>query len=347
MWRYADMLPTAGLGPRSLRVGWTPLYNFERLGEAVGHSKLYLKDDTANPSASLKDRASAVAVSMALEEHASGIACASTGNAASSLAVIAASVGLPAYIFVPETIPRPKLYQLAATAERVFRVRGTYEQAFDLATEAIARWGWANRNCGINPYLVEGKKTCSLEIYEQLEYQVPDWVVVPVGDGCIISGQAKAFRDLKAVGEIDHLPRLLAVQAEGARPIVDAINEGRDVVPVAASTVADSIRVGRPRNWRKAVRAVRESHGQALSVSDGEIIEAIKLLGKQAGVFAEPAGAAGFAGFLKALEAGIVGKNDTVVVLVTGSGLKDPESLAGSVAVCDVDGTIGAVAGWL
>ena len=343
MWRYADMLPTAGLGSRSLRVGWTPLYNFERLGRAVNHRGLYLKDDTVNPSASLKDRASAVAVSMALEKRARGIACASTGNAASSLALISASVGLPAYIFVPKTIPGPKLCQLVVSAERVFRVRGTYENAFDLATEAIAKWGWENRNCGINPYLVEGKKTCSLEIYEQLGYRVPDWVVVPVGDGCIISGQAKAFRDLKAVGEIDRLPRLLAVQAEGAKPIVDAIREDREVIPVSPSTLADSIRVGKPRNWRKAVRAVRESGGSALSVTDEEIIEAVKLLGKTAGVFAEPAGAAGLAGLLKALRAGLVGKDETAVVLVTGSGLKDPESLAGSVAVCDVDCALASV----
>jgi threonine synthase len=347
IWRYADLLPTEGLGSRSLRVGWTPLYHFERLGRVVGHGGLYLKDDTVNPSASLKDRASAVAVSMALEKGAKGIACASTGNAASSLAAIAASVGLPSYIFVPETIPSPKLYQLAATAERVFKVRGTYEDAFRLATDAIARWGWENRNCGINPYLVEGKKTCSLEVYEQLGRRVPDWVVVPVGDGCIISGQAKAFRDLKAAGEIDRLPRLLAVQAEGSKPIVDAFLEGRDVVPVAASTIADSIRVGEPRNWRKALRALRESGGNALAVGDDEIVEAIKLLGRTAGVFAEPAGAAGFAGFLAAREAGLIRPDETVVVLVTGSGLKDPGSLAGATAVCDVDGALASVEKWL
>ena len=339
IWRYADMLPTAGLGSRSLRVGWTPLYDFERLRRATKLAKLYIKDDTVNPSASLKDRASAVAVSMALEKRAAGIACASTGNAASSLAVISAPVGLPAYIFVPQTIPKPKLHQLAATAERVFRVRGTYEDAFELATWAIEHWGWENRNCGINPYLVEGKKTCSLEIYEQLGYRVPDWVVVPVGDGCIISGQAKAFKDLKAVGEIDHLPKLLAVQAEGCKPIVDALAENRDVRPVAAATLADSIRVGEPRNWRKAMRAVRESGGSALSVTDDEIMEAVKLLGKTAGIFAEPAGATGFAGLVKALATGLIGKDDTVVVLVTGSGLKDPESLAGRVAVGEVDGS--------
>jgi threonine synthase len=343
MWRYADMLPTRGLGPRSLRVGWTPLYHLQRLGLAVGHDRLYLKDDTLNPSASLKDRASAVAVSMALEQGAEGIACASTGNAASSLAVISASVGLKSYIFVPKTIPKPKLYQLAACAERVFRVNGTYEVAFDLATEAINKWGWANRNCGINPYLVEGKKTCSLEIYEQLGRRVPDWVVVPMGDGCIMSGQAKAFRELRLLKETSRLPRLLGVQAEGARPIVDAFLAGGDVRPVAASTFADSIRVGEPRNWRKALRGIRESDGAALGVTDGEIADAMLSLGRNAGVFAEPAGATGFAGFLKARRAGLIGKDDTVVVLVTGSGLKDPESLSGRSSAADVEGTLDSV----
>jgi len=343
IWRYADMLPTAGLGQRSLRVGWTPLYHFPRLGKAIGHDRLYIKDDTLNPSASLKDRASAVAVAMAVDKGAGGIACASTGNAASSLAVISASVGLKSYIFVPDTIPKPKLYQLGACAGRVFRVAGTYEDAFGLATSAVEKWGWDNRNCAINPYLVEGKKTCSLEIYEQLGYRVPDWVVVPVGDGCIISGQAKAFKELKTIGETARVPRMLAVQADGARPIVDAFLSKGDVMPVRASTLADSIRVGEPRNWRKALRAIRESGGSALSVTDDEIIQAMLFLGKNAGIFAEPAGAAGFAGLLKALRAGLIAKDDVAVVIVTGSGLKDPESLALHVQICDVDSDLRSV----
>jgi threonine synthase len=343
IWRYADLLPTAGLGRRMRRVGWTPLYEFASLGQAVGIPRLFVKDDTVNPSASLKDRASAVAVSMAVEKGARGIACASTGNAASSLAVLSASVGLKSYIFVPRTIPGPKLYQLAASAERVFRVNGTYEDAFDLATGAIERWSWENRNCGINPYLVEGKKTCSLEIYEQLGYRVPDWVVVPVGDGCIISGQWKAFTDLKAAGEIRDMPRLLAVQADGCKPIVDAFDSGGDVEPVKGTTVADSIRVGTPRNWRKALRALRESGGAAVGVSDREIIEAIHLLGRTTGVFVEPAAAAGLAGLMRARAKGVISETDTVVVLLTGSGLKDPESLAATAEVCDVDNDIDAV----
>jgi len=324
-------------------VGWTPLYSFPQIGAALGHGSLFLKDDTVNPSASLKDRASAVAVSMALERGVRAISCASTGNAASSAAVLAASVEMKSYIFVPETIPKPKLWQLAACATRVFKVAGTYEDAFELATDAIAKWGWENRNCGINPYLVEGKKTCALEIYEQLGYRVPDWVVVPVGDGCIISGQWKAFKDLKQAGETTTLPRMLAVQAEGCKPIVDAFATGGDVRPVAGKTVADSIRVGEPRNWRKALRALRDSEGRAVGVTDSEILEAALLLSQKTGLFAEPAAAAGLAGFRRASEQGMIKRGEVAVILVTGSGLKDPEAVASGARVYDVEVDLEAV----
>jgi len=343
MFRYLELLPFDEIPSEMLKVGWTPLYRFERLGEAIDHAQVYLKDDTVNPSGSLKDRASVVGVTMALTEGRSAIACASTGNAASSLAVLAASAGLRSYIFVPETIPIAKLYQIATCATRVFRVRGTYEDAFDVATDAITRWNWFNRNCAINPYLVEGKKTCSLEIFEQLGYRVPDWVVVSVGDGCIISGQYKAFKELRLVGETSRVPRLLAVQAEGASPIVDAFKSSRDLVPVKATTFADSIRVGKPRNWRKALRALRESDGEAITVSDEEILESMLLLGNKCGLFAEPAGAAGFAGFLKARKLGIISRDEIVVVLVTGSGLKDPSSLEKKIEVVDIEASGDAV----
>jgi threonine synthase len=226
----------------------------------------------------------------------------------------------------------------------VFRVKGTYEDAFELATQAIARWGWYNRNCAINPYLVEGKKTCSLEIYEQLGYSPPDWLVVSVGDGCIISGQWKAFKELKLLGEITRLPRLLAVQASGCKPIVDACIGSCDMEPVRAETIADSIRVGQPRNWRKAVRAVEESGGAAIAVGDDEIVSAMHLLGQRTGIFAEPAGAAGLAGLVRALESGMIGRNEVVAVLVTGSGLKDPESFGRRAQVVDIEGDVEVLA---
>lgn len=344
IFRYLDMLPLSQVPPSMLEVGWTPLYRFPRLNAVLGNQRVYIKDDTMNPSASLKDRASAVAIGMALEAGNPGIACASTGNAASSLAVLSASAGLSSYIFVPETIPKPKLYQIGACATRVFRVKGTYEDAFDVATAAIEKWGWYNRNCAINPYLVEGKKTCSLEIYEQLGYEVPDWVVVSMGDGCIISGQWKAFKELELLGEADRAPKLLGVQARGCKPIVDACVECCDVTPVEASTIADSIRVGEPRNWRKALRALRESGGTAVSVTDREIVSAMLLLSQKAGVFAEPAGATGLAGLRAAIEQGIIGEGETVAVLVTGSGLKDPSSLDGALDIADIPADVEAVA---
>jgi threonine synthase len=344
IFRYVDFLPVAGPPQAMLRVGWTPLYRFESLNRVLGHERVYIKDDTVNPSASLKDRASAVGITMALERGCPAAACASTGNAASSLAVLAASARLRSYIFVPRTIPPPKLYQIAVCATRVFKVDGTYETAFEVATKAIERWGWYNRNCAINPYLAEGKKTCSLEIYEQLGYSVPDVVVVSVGDGCIISGQWKAFKDLHLAGEIDRLPRMIAVQASGCKPIVDAFRECCDVSRVEADTIADSIRVGEPRNWRKALAAIRDSEGAALSVEDDEIVDAMLLLGRTTGVFAEPAGATGLAGLKMALRDGLIGKDETVAVLVTGSGLKDPASVEGRIEVAEVGTDLESVA---
>jgi threonine synthase len=281
---------------------------------------------------------------MALERECPAVACASTGNAASSLAVLAASAGVQSYIFVPKTIPVPKLTQIGACATGVFKVDGTYETAFDLATESIARWRWYNRNCAINPYLAEGKKTCSLEIYEQLGYNVPDVVVVSMGDGCIMSGQWKAFKDLQRAGEIDRLPRMLGVQASGCKPIVDAFAGCCDVCPVEADTIADSIRVGEPRNWRKALKGIRESGGAAISVTDDDIVEAMLLLGSTTGIFAEPAGATGLAGLKAAIRDGLIGKDETVAVLVTGSGLKDPASLEGRVRIAEVGPDVELVA---
>jgi threonine synthase len=343
IFRYIDLLPIGKQPHGMLEVGWTPLYAFPALSRELGLESLYIKDDTVNPSGSLKDRASAVGISMAIESGNPAIACASTGNAASSVAVLAASAGLDSYIFVPETIPSAKLYQIGACAARVFRVEGTYENAFDVATDAIGRWGWYNRNCAINPYLVEGKKTCSLEIFEQLGYRVPDWVVTAVGDGCIISGQWKAFTELKWVGQADRLPRMLAVQASGCKPVVEAFHASAEVEPVKATTIADSIRVGRPLNWRKALRAIRESGGDAVAVSDEDIIAAMLLLGRKTGIFAEPAGATGLAGLRKAIDDGIISPDETVAVLVTGSGLKDPRSLDGHIDVIDIGPDVEAV----
>ena len=220
MWRYRPLLPVEEESvPPPLRVGWSPLYKADRLARALGLDTLYLKDDGQNPTSSLKDRASALAVVKAREAGADTIACSSTGNAASSLAGNAAAAGLSTYIFVPSRAPRGKVAQLRIFGATVISVEGSYEDTFELSRAAIDRWGWYNRNAAINPYLSEGKKTVTLEILEQLGWQAPDYIALSVGDGCTIAGAWKGLKDLYAAGFIDRLPRLISVQAEGCCPL--------------------------------------------------------------------------------------------------------------------------------
>src|SRR5436853_6214643 len=290
-WRYRALLPISyshrAMPP--LAIGGTPLYAVERLRSYLGMSDLWLKDDTRNPSGSLKDRASVIAVMLAGGKT---VACASTGNAASSLAVQAASFGLPCYIFVPHNAPRAKVIQLLMCGATVFAVQGSYDDAFDLCIEALNTFRWYDRNTGYNPYLVEGKKTVGLEIAEQLLWQAPDNVIVPTGDGCIISGVYRGFEDFYRLGMIDRMPRLIAVQAEGSPAIARALEGDGVVRPYPANTVADGISVGMPRNGAMAVRHIRQSGGFAITVSDAEILSAEKELAMRTGVFAEPSGAA-------------------------------------------------------
>jgi threonine synthase len=326
-WRYRELLP---IGARSrlpaLAVGWSPLRPAAALARHIGLRSLLLKDDGRNPTASLKDRASAVGVVKAVEARSAVIACASTGNAASSLAGVAASLGLRAVIFVPERAPEPKLAQLLIFGATVLRVHGSYADAWDLCQRACERWGWYNRNCAVNPYLVEGKKTVSLEVGEQLGWRVPPWVAVSVGDGCTIAGTWKGFREMQRLGWTRRTPRLLGVQAEGAAPVTAAFRSGAPLAPVEPVTMADSIAVGVPRNWKKAVDAVRASGGTMVNVSDAEIQDAMRVTGRLAGVFAEPAAAAAVAGLARAVREGIIGKGAAALAIVTGNGLKDTRS---------------------
>lgn len=326
IWRYLPLLPLQPQSRRSpLRVGWTPLYRAESLGRELGCTNLLVKDDGRNPTASFKDRASAVGVAKAMELGHEVITCASTGNAASSLAGISASVGLPSIIFVPQNAPRAKVAQLLNYGARVFLIRGSYDQAFDLCLEASQKFGWYSRNTAYNPYLSEGKKTAALEICEQLRWQVPDVVFVSVGDGCVIGGLWKGFHDLIQLGFIDRMPRLAGVQAEGCQPVKRAWETNQPVEVVVPETLADSIAVGHPRDALKALRAVRDSDGFMLSVTDQEILEAVGLLARKTGVFGEPAGVTGLAGLRTALSQGLVQPDQRVVVVVTGNGLKDVE----------------------
>ncbi len=324
MWRYRAFLPVGEDTPiPPLRVGWSPLYKSERLARLACIDRLYVKDDGLNPTGSLKDRASAMAVAKAREAGARVICCASTGNAGSSLAGNAAAAGMDAVIFIPSRAPQGKVAQLKIFGAMVIMVEGSYEDAFRLSAEAIDRYGWYDRNAAVNPFMMEGKKTVSFEIAEQLGWQVPDWVAVSVGDGCTIAGVWKGFTDLFAAGLIERLPRLLSVQASNCCPIHRALRTGGDLVAYGEDTIADSIAVGVPRNPDKAIRAIRESNGIAVEVEDGEILEAMSVLGRTQGVFAEPAGAAGLAGLMKAAREGLVPADASAVAIVTGNGLKD------------------------
>ena len=332
MWRYRELLPVEeSTEAPPLRVGGSPLYEEPRLATQLGLKKLWVKDDGLNPTASLKDRASAMAVAKAREAGAEVIACSSTGNAASSLAGNAAAAGLKTYIFVPSRAPKGKVAQLMTFGATVISVQGTYEETFELSKAAIDRWGWYNRNAAINPYLSEGKKTVALEIMEQLNWQVPDYIAISVGDGCTIAGLWKGLKDLYAIGFIDRLPRLISAQAAGCCPLNRAIAENKPWEPMEENTLADSIAVGVPRNAEKALMAIRESNGLVVNVTDEEIMAAQKLLGRTCGVFGEPAGVTGTAGVKKLCEQGAIGANDTVVSVVTGNGLKD---VANAIAAC-------------
>ncbi len=328
IWRYRPLLPVQASSPvPPLTVGWTPLYPVRRLREEWGLPHLWVKDDGRQPTASFKDRASAVGITKALEMGRDVVCAASTGNAASSLAGLSASVGLRNVIFVPETAPEAKVAQLLVFGATVVLVRGTYDQAFDLSLEATRLYGWYNRSTAYNPYLSEGKKTAVFEVCEQLGWEPPDRILVGVGDGCIIGGLGKGLRDLKALGMIDKTPRLVGVQAEGSKVLYEAWKaQGEEIIPVEPTTLADSISVGVPRDRIKALRAVRETGGEFVVVSDEEILEAMRVLGQTAGVFAEPAGAAPLAGLQRLLREHRLDPEERIVVLVTGNGLKDVTS---------------------
>jgi threonine synthase len=339
IWRYKPLLPVepdATVPP--LTVGWTPLYRTSRLAADLGLNHLWIKDDGRLPTASFKDRASAIAIVKAQEKQAEMIAVASTGNAAAALSGLCASVRQPNVIFVPESAPQAKIAQLLVFGSKVLLVEGTYDDAFDLCMDAVAEYGWYNRNTGYNPYMTEGKKTVSFEICEQLGWMAPDRVFVSVGDGCIIGGVHKGFKDLLALGWIDKMPKIMGVQSTGSAYLYEAWKNGEDVLtkpPIAAQTVADSISAGLPRDRLKAMAAVKETGGAYIAVTDQEILAAIPALARGSGVFAEPAGATAYAGLLKAIEEDLVAADERIVVINTGNGLKDVAGAMKGVALTD------------
>jgi threonine synthase len=352
MWRYRPLMPVTPDAPvPPLTVGGTPMYNAVPLAERAGVAQVWVKDEGRQPTASLKDRASAMAVVKANERGADVVTTASTGNAAAALSGLAASVGQRNVIFVPASAPEAKVAQLLAYGSTVALVNGSYSDAFDLCMEASVEYGWYNRNTGYNPYMTEGKKTAGLEILEDLDWNPPDAIFVSVGDGSIIGGIHKAMKDAMALGWIGQSPRIFGIQAAGSDFLVQAFESGEDVLtkaPIAAHTVADSISADLPRDRIKAMAAVTETGGAYLRVQDDEILAAIPALARGSGVFAEPAGAAPYAGLLAAVDRGLVDQSDRVVLLATGSGLKDVGSAMKAVAAVGtepmrVDPNIGAL----
>jgi len=352
---YRQLLPLAAAGQAhfSLVVGGSQLVSRPDLADEAGVGSFHLKDDTRLPSASFKDRASSILLAMAAERGIKSVCTASTGNAGCSMACLCADSGQDAFVFVPESAPRAKVAQLLFYGATVVKVQGNYDDAFDLCWEVSVRRGWLNRSTGWNPFTREGKKTVSFEIAQQLGWKAPDVVFVPVGDGNIISGVWKGFCELHELGVLDRRPAMVSVQSDQSNAVSLAVGRvlgGQSPVdavrPVKATTLADSISVDLPRDGVAAVRAVVESGGEAVQVTDDEIKRALVQLSSGAGVFAEPAGAAAFAGFNKWSRTGGNRGDLDVVCLVTGNGLKDVGAAADHVGQpivvpADVDEVLG------
>lgn len=330
LWRYFPLLPVSDLigeGTTIRSAGWTPTFSPPQLKKELGVNQLWIKDESSNPTASFKDRASAILVARAKEIGAEVIVTASTGNAGAALAGMAAAVEQESVIFAPKTAPPAKIAQLLIYGARVILVDDNYDAAYKLSLEATEEFGWYNRNTGYNPFTAEGKKTAAYEIWEQVllsnQLDRPLCVFVSVGDGNIISGIHKGFKDLHRIGQINQMPRIFGCQSTGSAAIYNAYKSGKEkIVAVSADTLADSISVNLPSDGLRALRAATQTDGAYVAVEDQAILIAISDLGK-VGIFSEPAGATSLAGLKKALQDGLVGQDDPILVLNTGSGLKD------------------------
>jgi threonine synthase len=329
-----DFMPLLPLTDRkywpNMRIGETPLYKMG--GRTADNFDVYLKDDSQNPTFSFKDRASALVSAWARENGIQTLVAASTGNAGSSLAGICASQGQQAMIVVPAAAPLAKLTQILMYGATLIPVKGTYDDAFDLSVQISEKYGYYNRNTAFNPLTIEGKKTVSFEIYSQLRQHVPDRIFIPVGDGVIYSGVCKGFEDLLKLGIIDRMPVLVAVQAEGSSNLIKNL-ESKSFISTPSMTIADSISVDVPRCFYMTARYMNEYAGEAVSVSDKEILAASLLLSRSAGIFSEPAAVAAYAGMLKYRDLGLFPACSKNVVLLTGSGLKDLSAVQSSIRI--------------
>jgi threonine synthase len=331
--RFIDLLPIKSAESLpNLRIGETPFYKVDNLDGKSLPFKLFLKDDSQNPTFSFKDRASAVVSAYAKENGIETIVAASTGNAGSSLAGICAAQRQKAIIMVPEKAPAAKLTQIVMYGAKVVPVKGTYDDAFDLSILATKEFGWYNRNTAFNPFTIEGKKTVSFELFEQMGNTIPDRIFVPVGDGVIISGVYKGFEDLLLLGIIEKIPTIVAVQSAGSQNLVSNLCTSEFKIK-PSNTIADSISVDIPRNFYMAKQFLEKYKGESVIVSDEEIVHASAVLSRNTGIFSEPAATAAFAGMLSYKKSGKLASNTQNIVLLTGSGLKDLKGVAGIVKI--------------
>jgi len=327
VWRYSPLLPVNEDKRVSLHEGNTPLYKSLRIGDQAGIKELYIKNEGMNPTGSFKDRGMTVAITRAIEMGFSSVICASTGNTAASMAIYAARAGIRGYVVVPDNaVALGKMAQVRAAGARIIKIRGNFDLALQMVREFARESGYAYLVNSVNPFRVEGQKTLAYEIVESIGE--PDWITIPVGNAGNITALWKGLIEMKRLGRVKKLPRLLGVQAEGASPLVRAFKSGSESMePVSSpATIATAIKIGNPASWRRALRAVRESGGAMVAVSDEQIVDAQYLLASKEGIFVEPASAASIAGLFYATGNGLIGRGDVVVSVVTGNGLKDPDS---------------------
>lgn len=347
VWKYRALLPfPADFEQVSIHEGGTPLYKLDTLAQTIGATNLYVKHEGLNPTGSFKDRGMTVGVSKAVELGMTTVACASTGNTSASLAIYGAKAQLPAVVLLPEgKVALGKVAQALMHGAKVLSVRGNFDDALTLVRQLCDNEGFYLLN-SINPFRLEGQKTIAFEVAESLGWKAPDVLVLPVGNAGNISAIYKGFKELKALGITDSIPRMCGIQAEGASPIVTAFNgKERDIQPEThPETIATAIRIGNPVNATKALRAIYESGGIAISVTDDQIVEAQRKLARLEGIGVEPASAASVAGLIKLMEDGIIKQDEVAVCITTGHLLKDPEEV---IRMCEppivVDATVESI----
>ena len=331
IWRYADLLPVVSGKYVDLGAGFNKLHRARNLGKALDIDELYVIDDSVNPSYSFKDRVTSVAISKGLEFNISAIGCASTGNLAAAVSAHAAKAGIPAYIFIPDSIERGKILQMLTYGANVVSVSGTYDDANRLVSEISdihPDWGFVNIN--LRPFYTEGSKTLAFEVAEQLGWEKPDHVVVPIASGALLCAINRGYSQLDKLGLVDPTPlKVSCSQPENCAPVASAVREGREVMPVSQfETVAHSLGIGNPADGYYAKEVVLSSGGYGATPSDKEIVDAILLLARTEGIFTEPAGGTTVAGLKSLREEGYIEKDERVVIYVTGNGLKAQEAIA-------------------